>query len=450
MSRRRVPFLSGFALVVVLVVGIPSAALAAFTAIGLNSGNAAAATFPPPGKPTVTDGTSNVTVAWTATTLSTGRAVDNYQVRRTVGTTTTTVCTTTNLTCTDTRQPSTATYVVVGRVGNWTSTSPSTTFASDYSAPVSTLSVAPAVNGAGWVQSNNPAYTLSAVDSGGSGVKSVSYKVNGGATVTTNANSVTFNLALQGNVSIQYWSTDNVNNTETARTTVYKVDGVAPTASNVAISNDTGASATDRITNAAAQNVSGTTEANATVKVTIGSTVKNTTANGSGNWTATGFTLAEGQQNAVIETTDAAGNTGTTTVQLRLDTVAPTASANSPTAGADYTDTTWSQTCASQGGPGICGSASDTGSGVQNITYELRKSGLLGGNYQCYNGSAWSAGACGQQQAMDSGPTPWWTSVPTNDMPNGFLIFSIQMRLVLTVTDVAGNQGAVTITFSKF
>src|SRR4051812_48144937 len=107
MSRRRVPFLSGLALVVALVIGLPAAALAAYVASGAASGNAAAASFPAPGKPAATDSLANVSVTWAGTTLSTGRAVDSYQLKRTVGATTTTVCTTTNLTCTDSRQSST-------------------------------------------------------------------------------------------------------------------------------------------------------------------------------------------------------------------------------------------------------------------------------------------------------------------------------------------------------
>ena len=102
-----------------------------------------------------------------------------------------------------------------------------------------------------------------------------------------------------------------------------------------------------------------------------------------------------------------------------------------------------------RGGPGICGTAADgTGSGVATVTYELRKSGLLGGNYQCWNGNAWASGQCGKDQDIDSGPSPWRSSVPTNSMPNGFIL-SIQMRLVLTVTDVAGNEATLTINFAK-
>jgi hypothetical protein len=449
MSRRPAPFLSGVVLVVALVVGLPAAALAAFVAVGTSSANAAAATFPAPGKPTIQNNASNEVVAWTATALSTGRAVDSYQVKRTVGSTTTIVCTTTNLTCADTNQTSTATYVVVAKVGGWTSTSAPTIFSPDNTAPVSTLTVTPAVNAAGWVLGNNPSFTLSAVDSG-SGVQNVSYVLNSGSTVTTNGDAVTFSLSQQGTVAIQYWSTDKAGNVETKRTTTYKIDGVAPMVpASISLSSDSGSSATDLITNVAAQTLSGTTEANATVKVTYGSTTKTTTADSLGKFSVT-LTLEEGVKAATIRSTDAAGNESTTVAQLRLDTVDPTVVSETPISGTQYTDTSWSHTCASRGGPGICGTAADTsGSGVVAVTYELRKSGLLGGNYQCWNGSSWSAGQCGRDTDMDRGVSPWWASVPTNSMPNGFIL-AIQMRLVLTVTDVAGNETVQTVSFSKY
>src|SRR5262249_21648293 len=162
------------------------------------------------------DSLSNVSVSWAGTTLSTGRAVDSYQLKRTVGATTTTVCTTTNLTCTDSRQSSTATYVVVAKIGGWSSSSAaSAPFISDYAAPTSTISISPAVSANGWVKSTNPTVTVSATDAL-SGVGSVSYKINGGTTVTTNGSSVNFSLG-QGTFTIQYWATDAVGNVETTK-----------------------------------------------------------------------------------------------------------------------------------------------------------------------------------------------------------------------------------------
>ena len=67
--------------------------------------------------------------------------MDSYVVRRTVGTTTTTVCTTTTaLTCTDTSQAkkTAATYAVVAKIGNWTSTSQTTTYTPDTTPPTIT------------------------------------------------------------------------------------------------------------------------------------------------------------------------------------------------------------------------------------------------------------------------------------------------------------------------
>jgi hypothetical protein len=211
MSRRRAPLLSGIALVVVLVVGLPAAALAAYVATGASSGSATAATFPAPGKPVATDSLSNVSVSWVGTSLSTGRAVDSYQLKRTVGATTTTVCTTTNLTCTDSRQNSTATYVVVAKVGGWSSASPaSSPFVSDFAAPSSSISISPAVNGNGWVKSANPTVTISATDAL-SGVAKVSYAINGGSTVNTNGSSVNFSLG-KCTYTIKYWASVAVGN----------------------------------------------------------------------------------------------------------------------------------------------------------------------------------------------------------------------------------------------
>jgi large repetitive protein len=448
MSRRRVPFLSGTVLVVALVVGLPTAALAAYIASGASSGNATAATFPAPGKPAATDSPTTVSVSWAGTSLSTGRAVDSYQLKRTVGATTTTVCTTTNTTCTDSRQSSSATYVVVAKVGGWSSASAtSAAFISDFVAPTSSISISPAVSANGWVKSSNPTVSLSATDAL-SGVSSVAYTVNGGSTVTTNGSSVSFALG-QGTFTIQYWATDTVGNTESKKSVTYKVKGSTVAPSNFAISSDSGSSSSDLITNVASQTFSGSAEAGASVQVVYNGTTKTATANASGNWSVS-LTLAEGAKAATVTATDAAGNTNSASQSLRLDTVDPTVIADTPVAGTLYTDNSWDNTCANRGGPGICGTASDTnGSGVDDVTYELRKSGLLGGNYQCWNGNAWAPGQCGKQQVPDSGPSPWWASVPTNSMPNGFIL-SIQMRLVLTVTDIAGNSATSTISFTKY
>ena len=89
-------------------------------------------------KPTVVSSNSGLTISWTGTSLSTGRAVDSYQLRRTVGATTSTVCTTSTLSCTDAKPTQTATYVVVARVASWSTSSPSTQYVPDTTPPTIT------------------------------------------------------------------------------------------------------------------------------------------------------------------------------------------------------------------------------------------------------------------------------------------------------------------------
>jgi len=435
-------------LLVALVVGLPAAALAAFTALGTRTTPATAATFPPPGTPTVTGDASGVTLTWTGTQLSTGRNVDGYEVRRTVGTTTTVVCTTTALTCNDSAQTQTATYRVVAKVAGWTSTSGARTYIPDGTAPTSTFAVSPAVNSAGWVRSTNPQVTISATDSG-SGVASVSYKVGSASTVTTSGSSVTFNLSQQGNVTIQHWATDNAGNVESTKSTTLKIDGVAPPLTGLKISQDTGSSTTDFVTSTAAQTVSGTSESGATISATYNGTTKTATPNGSGAWSTT-FTLADGARNLVVTATDAAGNVTTVTQSVRLDTTAPTATVGDPDAGVDYTDSMWSNTCAGSGGAGICGTSTDgSGSGVASVTYKLEREPWLGlGSTTCFNGTSFASNACNTMRNVTTGPSPWWTSVPAGAFPNTIL-FSATVRLTITVTDVAGNSTTTVTTFYK-
>jgi hypothetical protein len=448
MSRRRPPLFSAMVLVVALVVGLPAAALAAYTAAGSNTAPATAATFPAPGAPTAQTTTAGVTLTWAGTQLSTGRKPDSYEVRRTVAATTTVICTTTTaLTCTDSEQTQTVTYRVVAKVGGWTSISASTTYTPDLTAPVSTFVVQPAVNAAGWVLSSNPQITITAADQGGSGVASISYEVGAASTVTTNGSSVTFNVNQQGTVAIRYWATDNVGNVETPRTTTLNIDGIAPPITGLKISNDSGTSSSDFVTNVAAQTLSGTSEPGAVISATYNGTTKTAIPNGSGAWSMT-FTLVNGSTDAVVTATDGAGNATTATQAIRLDTVAPTATVQDPDAGVGYTDAAWSNTCSANGGPGICGTSTDgSGSGVGGVTYKLEHDPAIG-NSTCFNGTTFVSSACNTMRAVTTGPNPWWASVPTSTIPNT-AVGTSTMRLTITVTDIAGNATTTITTFTK-
>jgi large repetitive protein len=100
----------------------------------------------------------------------------------------------------------------------------------------------------------------------------------------------------------------------------------APSTPVLASGSDTGTSASDGLTNVATPTVTGTAEAGATVKLYDGATqVGSATADGSGNWSITSSTLAEGGHTISAVASDAAGNVGATSgpLAVTIDTTAP-------------------------------------------------------------------------------------------------------------------------------
>src|SRR5664280_2150471 len=86
----------------------------------------------------------------------------------------------------------------------------------------------------------------------------------------------------------------------------------------------------DGITNVNVLTLTGTAEANSTVKVYDGATLLGSaTANGSGGWTYTTAALANGAHSLTATATDAAGNAGaaSTALSVTIDTTAPVAPA---------------------------------------------------------------------------------------------------------------------------
>ncbi|PXW84129.1 hypothetical protein BZA02_101223 [Ruegeria sp. P4] len=160
----------------------------------------------------------------------------------------------------------------------------------------------------------------------GSSVEVVVEGVTRTTTADANGNwSVTYESgSLPGgeyDADISVTSTDAVGNTATASSTI-KVD----TETEVTI--DTGLAGGDDIVNAtesaAGVAITGTAEAGATVEVLIEGVTRTTTADNSGNWTVTyePGTLTDGEYDTSISvtSTDAVGNTDTTTSSIRVDT----------------------------------------------------------------------------------------------------------------------------------
>ena len=120
----------------------------------------------------------------------------------------------------------------------------------------------------------------------------------------------------QGPVSVSVSATDAAGNTGTA-TQELTVDTVAP-----AVTITGGATALVATTT---PNLSGTTDAAAgsTMTVLVGSQQLSATAGPDGTWSITPAVLAQGPVSVSVSATDAAGNTGTATQGLTVDTVAP-------------------------------------------------------------------------------------------------------------------------------
>ena len=188
------------------------------------------------------------------------------------------------------------------------------------------------------------------------------------------------------------------------------IDTVAPVAPTIAsFSNDSG-TVGDGITNDNTLTLTGTAEANSTVKVYDGATLLGTaTANGSGAWTYTTAALSNGAHSLTATATDAAGNTGaaSTAMSVTVDTAAPVA-------------------------PTIASFSNDSGTVGDGITNDntLTLTGTAEANstVKVYDGAT----LLGTATANGSGAWSYTTAALTNGAHS----------LTATATDVAGNTSA--------
>ncbi|HEY7042367.1 MAG TPA: hypothetical protein VH419_01735 [Nocardioidaceae bacterium] len=318
------------ALVAVGLAVQPAMAMAEWLSPGTGSGSSTATRVNSPVAPTVVRSGSNVVVSWPQGKLANGTVVTGYQVKRTVGTTTTTLCTTTEptRTCTDGNPAGTASYAVVNRYANWSATGPTTSLTFDQTAPATTLTSNPAPNAAGW-NKTDPTLTLTATDAGGSGVASITYKIGSGSAVTVNGASASFPVTTTGVTTVTYFATDVAGNVEATKTSTVRLDKTSPTLTNVFPANN--GSYTNqqyRIGCTPQRSVCGNANDNqqvVTVQIKLmnssgqclGSGGGFTTANCSAYLTATGTTtwysttgnLAKSTYTLTVLVTDVAGNT---------------------------------------------------------------------------------------------------------------------------------------------
>ena len=188
------------------------------------------------------------------------------------------------------------------------------------------------------------------------------------------------------------------------------IDTTAPVAPTIAsFSTDSGV-AGDGITNDNTLTLTGTAEANSTVKVYDGATLLGSaTANGSGAWSYTTAALANGAHSLTATATDAAGNTGvaSTALSVTIDTTAPVA----PTITSFSTDS------------GV------VGDGITNDnTLTLTGTAEANSTVKVYDGAT----LLGSATANGSGAWSYTTAALANGGHS----------LTATATDAAGNTGA--------
>lgn len=429
-------------------------ASAAWSASGLGAGQTNAISVQRASAPTATAVGASVRLDWDPVTLADGTSVLGYAVLRDAGAgagDVTEVCTTAApiRTCTDDAPVrATASYSVVARFLLWEGEqSPPTSFTPDLVPPVTTLTSTPAPNGAGWNNTAPVGISLTATDDD-SGVASITYRIGTGAWVTVAGSTATFTVAAEGQTTISYYATDVAGSVESTRSYTVRIDTVAPASPSLtAISDDTGASASDLVTNQATQNLLGTAEPGATVTVSRGATTLGT-AVAAGNGTfAVPLTLVEGTNVFTAVATDPAGNSSAPSAQLevKLDTVAPTVTIFDPKDGVAYRNSAgpqpnrWALTC--NGTPGACGDASDASSGVATVTVELRDTNAG----TCWTGSGGNHGPCGPALTA-TGTTGWSLPIPYDAISGRTA--DRGLTLTASAVDIAGNAGTASVRFS--
>ncbi len=162
-------------------------------------------------------------------------------------------------------------------------------------------------------------------------------------TVNTQGTSWTFTTATlaEGDYSFTAVAVDRAGNQGPASAALdISVDTTAPAVPVIlGITDDTGSSATDGITNDNTPTIYGTAEANVTVRIyNGGANIGTTTADGNGDWSYTFGALADAYYSISVRADDAAGNASaqTSPTYVWVDTVAPGAPAISSVSGDGY------------------------------------------------------------------------------------------------------------------
>ncbi|NIJ42558.1 VCBS repeat-containing protein [Parvibaculum indicum] len=139
-----------------------------------------------------------------------------------------------------------------------------------------------------------------------------------------------------GEITVSAYAVDGAGNQSSPVTSTITLDNVAPAAPSITgLSDDTGSSGSDNQTSDTTPTLSGTAEADATVRIYDGGGyLGEATADGAGNWSFTTGALSDGYHYFTARQVDEAGNqsTGSPTRLVNIDTSAPTVSLSAPIA----------------------------------------------------------------------------------------------------------------------
>ncbi|KAB8044824.1 DUF4347 domain-containing protein [Janthinobacterium rivuli] len=148
-------------------------------------------------------------------------------------------------------------------------------------------------------------------------------------------------VTLAGSNTLQLKVVDAAGNEGTAQSKAYTLDTAPPAtpgAPTLAPGSDSGASASDGITNVSSPTFTGTAESGTTVTLYDGATVLGTAIATGGNWSITATTMGNGSHAITVTATDTAGNVSNASAALMIsiDTIAPAVSSVAVPANATY------------------------------------------------------------------------------------------------------------------
>ncbi len=269
---------------------------------------------------------------------------------------------------------------------------------------------------AGW--SNGPVLVTFTADDGAgtSGVAQTEYEVDGGSFATGSSVSV----STAGVHTVTYRSTDAAGNVEAHRTATVRIDTTSPSTTDDAPG---GWQRTPVTVTLAPADAGGSGLAGTTYRVDGGSWQSGTSV----SIGAPADHSNDGTHTITYRSTDAAGNVeADRTATARIDTRTPASSASFPAAGASYTAAGWSAGCAGSGG--LCGTASDTGAGLQQIEASIQRSS----DNTYWNGLAFSGAV--ESLRLATGTSSWGYALPLPALEDG-VTYSVRV----VATDLAGN-----------